>query len=116
MQQNEEAVQAKAKQHEQELVTQLTAQADARLVEAQAVWVAESEKKARAAIEPFKGLLERTERERDEAKQAASQNARQVQDLERQLNEASSFLNGWRNGKKGAVAANQSGKSEWVLE
>jgi hypothetical protein len=98
-QKKDEAAQAKAKLREQELVTQLTSQADARLATAQAHWDAESEKKTRAAIEPFKALLARTEKERDEAKQTASESVRQVQSLEKKLNEASSFLNGWRNGK-----------------
>ena len=67
MQQKEEAAQAKAKQREQDLVAQLTAQAEARQMAAQAQWETESEKKTRAAIEPFKALLARTEKERDEA-------------------------------------------------
>jgi len=52
------------------------------------------------AIEPLKAQLERTERERDEAKQIASESARQAQSMEKKLTEASTFLNGWRNGKK----------------
>ena len=50
-------------------------------------------------IEPFKAQLARTEKERDEAKQSASETALQVQNLEKKLTEASTFLNGWRNGK-----------------
>ena len=60
----------------------------------------ESEKKARAAIEPFKALLARAEEERDEARQSAAESGHHVQNLEKKLTEASSFLNGWRNGKK----------------
>jgi hypothetical protein len=99
MQQKDEAAEAKARQREQDLVTQMTAQAEVRQMAAQALWERESEKKARAAIEPFKALLARAEKERDEAKQAASEGIRQVQDLEKKLTEASTFLNGWRNGK-----------------
>jgi len=104
-QQREEAAQAKAKQREQELVTQFTVQSDARQLAAQAQWDAESEKKTRAAIEPFKALLARTEKERDEARHTASESVRQAQNLEKKLNEASSFLNGWRNGKNLVGAA-----------
>jgi hypothetical protein len=104
-QQKDEAAQVKAKQHEQDLVAQLTAQAEARQMAVQAHWEAESEKKTRAAIEPFKSLLARTEKERDEARQTASESVRQVQNLEKKLTEASSFLNGWRNGKNLVGAA-----------
>jgi hypothetical protein len=44
-------------------------------------------------------MLARMEQERDEAEQSASDRARQVQNLEKRLNEASSFLSTWRNGK-----------------
>jgi len=53
-----------------------------------------------AAIEPFKEQLARAERERDEAKQIATESARHVETMEKKLNEASSFLTGWRNGKR----------------
>ena len=86
-------------QREQELVAQLSAQAEARHVAAQARWEADAEKKLRAALEPFKGLLARTEKERDEARQSAADNIRQTQQLEKQLTDASSFLSNWRNGK-----------------
>src|SRR5438034_5674052 len=99
MQQKDAAAQAMAKQREQDLVAQLSAQAEARQMAAQAQWETESENKMRAAIEPFKALLVRTEKERDEAKQFASESARQVQNLEKKLSEVSSFLNSWRNGK-----------------
>jgi hypothetical protein len=98
MQEKDEAAQAKARQREQDLVTQMTAQAEVRLMASQALWERESEKKARAAIEPFKALLARTEKERDEANQSASENLRKVQELEKKLTEASSFLTGWKNG------------------
>jgi hypothetical protein len=99
MQEKDETAQAKAMQREQDLVAQLTAQAEARQIAAQAQWEMEAEKKTRAAIEPFKGLLARAEKERDEARQTASEGIRQVQNLEKKLTEASSFLNGLRNGK-----------------
>jgi len=43
--------------------------------------------------------LVRTEKERDEANQSASDSARHMQNLEKKLTEASSFLNGWKNAK-----------------
>jgi len=98
--QKEEAAHAKAKQREQDLINQLTVQMEARQTAAHAEWVSETEFKTRAAVEPFKSLLARTEKERDEAIQAASEGAHQVQSLEKKLTEASTFLNGWRNGKK----------------
>jgi hypothetical protein len=98
-QQRDESAQAKARQREQELVAQLTAQAEARQAAVMAQWDAESEKRTRSAIEPFKTLLSRTEMERDEARQTAAEATRHVQNLEKKLTEASSFLNGWRNGK-----------------
>jgi len=66
---------------------------------AQAQWQTESEKKTSAAVEPFKILLARAEKERDEAKQSATEATRHVQHLEEKLTEASSFLSAWRNGK-----------------
>jgi hypothetical protein len=71
---------------------------------AQAQWETESEKRTRAAIEPLKSMLVRTEKERDDARQSATESARQLQSLEKQLTEASTFLNGWRNGKNTVVA------------
>ena len=103
MQQKDEAAQAKARQREQVLVAQLTAQAETHQMAAQAQWGTESEKKTRAAIEPFKALLARTEKERDEARQSAARAVSQVQDLEKKLTEASSFLSGWKNGEHSAV-------------
>jgi len=100
IQQRDEAAQAKARQREQDLTAQLTAQAEAHQMAAQAQWEAESEKKTRTAIEPFKALLARTEKERDEAKQFASESVHHAQNLEKKLTEVSSFLNGWKNGKQ----------------
>jgi len=100
MRQKEESVQAAAKQREQDLTTQLTAQAEARQIAARAQWETETEKKTRNAIEPLTTMMSRIEKERDEAQLAAAENARQVQDMEIKLSEASSFLNGWRNGKR----------------
>jgi hypothetical protein len=105
MQEKEEGAQSQARQREQDLVSQLTAQAEARHVAARSQWETESENKTRAAIEPFKTMLTRTEKERDEARESASENARQVQSLEKRLTEASTFLNTWRNGKNLAGAA-----------
>jgi chromosome segregation ATPase len=50
-----------------------------------------------ASIEPYKQRLARAENERDEAKQSAEESARQVQNLEKKLQEATSFLNDWKN-------------------
>ena len=98
-QQKDEVAQAKARQREQELAAQLTAQAEARQTVAQAQWAAESERKTYAALETLKTALARSENERDEAKQTAAESARHVLNLEKKLTEASSFLNGWSNGK-----------------
>ena len=98
--QNEEQFQTKSWQRERELAAQFTAQTEAHLAAARTQWEAESDKKMRAAIEPFRALLARTEKERDEARQSANDSARQVETLEAQLNEASSFLSSWKNGKK----------------
>jgi hypothetical protein len=97
--QKEEVAQSAARQREQELVAQLNAKAEARFLAAQAQWETESQKMTLAAIEPLKSLLARAESERDEARQDASESGRKLQSLEKKLNEASSFLNGWRNGK-----------------
>jgi len=58
-----------------------------------------------AAVEPFKEQLARAEQERDEARQNAAESAREAQNMEKKLAEASSFLNGWRNGKRPVGAA-----------
>jgi len=88
MQQKEAATQARAKQREQEVIAQV-----------KSLWEAETEAKMFAAMESFKALLARTEKERDEARQSAFDGARQVENLEKKLTEVSSFLNGWRTGK-----------------
>jgi len=49
------------------------------------------------SIEPYKQKLARAENERDEAKLASAESARQVQSLEKKLQEATSFLNDWKN-------------------
>ena len=91
MLQKDEASRAEAKQREQDLIAQLTAQAEAQKMAAQQ-WEAESEKRMRAATEPLKELLAHTEKERDGA-------VSQVRNLESRLTEVSAFLNGWKNGK-----------------
>ncbi len=98
MQQKEEALQAKAKLREQDLTAQLNMQADARQMLARVQWETESENRSRGAIEPLKSLLVRAEKERDEARQSAMESANKLQELEKKLTEASSFLNPWRNG------------------
>jgi hypothetical protein len=109
---------ARLKKRELELTAQLNAQAETRLADARLQWDAESEKRVRAAIEPFVAKLERTEKERDEARDAADQSARHVQDIEKKLAEASSFLSGWRNGRRppAEAPASQPGRTDWALE
>jgi len=99
MQQKEESFQAKARQREQDLTVTLTAQAEARQVAARKQWESETEIITRAAVEPLKSMLSRAELEREDARESASEAIRQVQHLEKKLTEASTFLNGWRNGK-----------------
>lgn len=99
MQQIDETAQAKARQREQDLVAELTAQAEAHRMAARQQWETELDRRTRAIIEPLKVQLVRTEKERDEALESASGAISQAQDLERKLTEASSFLNGWKNGK-----------------
>jgi len=55
---------------------------------------------ATAALDPLKAQVTRAEQERDEAKLASAESFRQVQSLEKKLNEVSAFLSGWRNGNK----------------
>jgi hypothetical protein len=99
MQQKEEAAQAKFRQRETDLIAQMHAQAEARQAAVKAEWETQFETKTRFMIEPFKAQLARTEKERDEARQTASQISREVQNLEKKLTDASSFLSSWRNGK-----------------
>jgi hypothetical protein len=86
-QEKEELAMAKSRQREEQWQVKL----DGVLAELQA---------QTAAIEPFKEQLARAERERDEARQTATDSSRHVEAMEKKLNEASSFLTGWRNGKK----------------
>jgi hypothetical protein len=90
LQQKEDLFLSKSRQREEQWQTKLDAA------------VAELQAKV-ASIEPYKELVARAEAERDEAKQAAEDAARQVQGLEKKLTEASSFLSGWK--KKLADAA-----------
>jgi hypothetical protein len=99
MQQKDEAAQAEARQREQDLIAQLTAQAEAHQMAARENWNKESEERTCAAISPFRALLALAEQERDEANQSASIALSQVQELEKKLTEASSFLSTWKNGK-----------------
>jgi len=95
IQQKELAYQTKLKQREQEIATQLATQAEARMSNAHAQWLAEAEKKIQATLEPMKAMLLRVEKERDEALQTASDSVRHVQQLEKKLSDASTFLSGW---------------------
>jgi len=99
MQQKEEAAQARSKQREQELLGQLNAQTEAHK-QAQHQWETEFHL-LRRNIEPLNALVKRTERERDEARQLASDSVLKLQDTEQKLTEASSVLTGWKNGKNG---------------
>lgn len=99
MQQKEEAAQGRIKQREQELLTQMNAQTEAHK-QAQQQWETEFHL-MRRNIEPLNALLKRTERERDEAKQSATEHFLKVQDMEKKFSEASSVLTGWKNGKNG---------------
>lgn len=87
---------AEAKQREQDLVARLNAQAEANQL-ARKEWEAGMET-SRNGIESLKAVLVRTEKERDEARQAASEIERHVQELKKKTMEASSLLNGWSNG------------------
>jgi hypothetical protein len=97
-QQREQIASAKAKQREQELTAQLAAEAVARQKAAQERWESDTQIMVRSAIEPLKTRVAVTEKERDEARQASIEKARELQHLEKKLTEASSFLNGWKNG------------------
>ena len=117
MQQKDEAAQAKAKQQEQDLIAQITSQAEARLIEAQANWEGEAEKKTRAAIETYKAQLSRAERERDQAMRSAAEATSHVHNLEKKFSQATSFLNGLRNGNgNGNGHGKQESTLSWHLE
>ncbi len=91
-----EAQLVEARRREEELVSRLVAEAEAHRL-------AQSElEMTRSTIEPLKAMLARTEKERDEARQAAIAGDREVQELKKKLMDASSLLNGWRNGKRPA--------------
>jgi uncharacterized membrane protein YqiK len=98
MQQKDEVAEARATHREQDLVTQLSAQAESHRA-AQAQWETESKEKIRTTTEHFKALQDRIEKECEDAKAVASERLRRVQNLEKKLTEASLFLNGWKNGK-----------------
>jgi len=99
MQQKEEAAQARAKQRELDLIAEMSAQAEIREASIRAEWDTQFLMKSRVAIEPLKEQLARVEKERDDARQSAEEVSREMQSLEKKLTDASSFLNGWRNGK-----------------
>ena len=88
---------AQVKEREQELMQQLSAQAEAHR-RAEQEWQTELEI-TRGNIEPLKALLSRAEKDRDEAVRSATESSRHVQDLEKNLSEASSLLTGWKSGK-----------------
>ena len=92
MQQKDDTARSDAQEREQDLRTQLSAQAEAQKLVAQQ-WEAEAEKNTRAAVEPLKEGLARAEKERAAA-------VSQVRNLESKLTEVSAFLNGWKNGKQ----------------
>jgi hypothetical protein len=98
MQQKEEAAQVRIKQREIALVAQMSAQAEAQQAAAKAEWDTQFEVKTRIALEPLKVQLARTEKERDDAMHSATEVSREMQSLEKRLTDASSFLNGLRNG------------------
>lgn len=109
-QQKEEQALAKARQREQQwqlkldsLQAESETKTEGTLASAREQWEKEADKRMATAIEPYKTMLARLEVERDEAFQAAAERARQVQSLEKKLNEASSFLSSWRNGKSTPV-------------
>ena len=112
MQQKEEAVLAKAKQREQELLAQLNSQTESHK-QAQHQWETEFTI-LRRNIEPLNELLARTERERDEAKECATEHFLKVQDMEKKLTEASSVLTGLKSGTGKSPSTSRAGRD--VLE
>lgn len=87
---------AEARLQEQHLVAKLNALAEAQKM-AEREWQTQLEV-TRGNLEPLKALLVRTEKERDEARQAASESARELENWETQFIEASSALTKRRNG------------------
>ena len=108
MQQKEEGLLTKAKQREQELLVQLSAQTDSHK-KTQLQWETEFTT-LRRNIEPLNERLARTEQERDEAKQFATEHLLRVQDMEKKLTEASSVLTGWKNGNGKSSATARGGR------
>ncbi len=111
-QQKEEQAAAKARQRDQQwqlkldsLQAELESRSESALSLAREQWEKETDKRIATAVEPYRTMLTRLETERDEAFQAASERARQVQLLEKKLTEASSFFSNWRNGKGTPVGA-----------
>ena len=102
MLQKEEALLAKAKQREQELLVQLSAQTESHR-QTKLQWETEFTT-LRRNIEPLNERLARTEQERDEARQSATEHFVRVQDMEKKFTEASSVLTGWKNGKSSTMA------------
>lgn len=84
-----------AAQREQHLVAKLAAQAEAHQI-AQKEWATELEL-TRGSIEPLKALLVRTEKERDEVRQAVDEGSRMLENMRKKSIEASTLLNGWEN-------------------
>ncbi len=93
-----EAADAKLKQREEELTEQLSAQAEFQRLSQQARWEQDTEIRVRSVIDPVKEELARVQKERDAALETSITEARRVEHLEKKLTEASSFLNGWKNG------------------
>lgn len=87
---------AEAKQREHELTARLNAQAEAHQL-ARKEWETGLET-TRNGVESLKVQIVRAEKERDEARHAAAEIERHVQDLKKKTLEASSLLNGWSNG------------------
>ena len=96
LQEKNELAQAEAKQREKDLLAQIATQTEAHQ-KAEKQWKKELEI-VQETFEPFKALLVRAEKERDEARQSVAENSRQVQDLKRKLSDASSLLASWKNG------------------
>ena len=86
---------AEASQREQDLTAKLVAHAETQLL-AEKEWETKLER-TRGTIAPLRTLVARTEKERDEAMQSASESSRQVQQLKRKSMEAFSLLNGWKD-------------------
>lgn len=93
-----DAVRAEVQAQAEQVLHRREAQAEAGLRELEAHLRKEMQQKDEAA-QAFRAQLSRTEKERDDAKQSASVAISQMQDLEKKLTEASSFLSGWKNGK-----------------